>query len=69
MCSHREIMKHGEHAQPALGAPAGARQRSMLVGEIEAGDRLVEQQERPGRRICIALRQHAGELDPLAFTT
>ena len=64
---HVEIVQDGQHAQPAVDPAAGAGQGGMLVGEVEAGDRLVEQQEGPCGRIGVALRQDAGELDPLAF--
>ena len=60
-------MQHGQHAQ-ARGRPAPRTgQGGVLMGEVEAGDRLVEQQERPGRRIGVALRQDAGKLHPLAL--
>ena len=39
----------------------------MLVSEVEAGDWLVEQQERPASGVSVALRQDPGELHPLAF--
>jgi hypothetical protein len=64
---HVEVVQHRQHAQAAVGAAAGAGERGVLVGEVEARDRLVEQQEGHVARIGVALDQHAGELHALAL--
>ena len=64
---HVEIVQDGENAEAALDAAPGAGEGRVLVGEVEASDRLIEQQEGPSVRIGVALRQHARELHALAF--
>ena len=60
-------MQDGQRAEALGGPAAGTGQGSVLVREVEAGDRLVEQEEGQAFRVGVALRQDAGQLDALAL--
>lgn len=59
-----QVVQDGQHADPFRAQVAGEAQRGVLVGEVEAGGGLVEQQDPVAGR-AVQLRQRPGEVHAL----
>ena len=64
-----EVVQHRDHGGAVLGAKSRGLHQVDLVAHVEAGGRLVQQQQ-AGPMPCLAagqLHQHAGKMRPLLF--